>query len=143
MRSTTGHLYASSTYLKSYGPIRTTADLAKADFVGIGNDDELLSFLQNWGLPITAENIRVVGESGASGWELARQGLGLITMTADIATHFPDMELVLPDLDPIPVPYWLTVHRELHNSKRIRLVYDHLADVLTQRTLPHAGIDLR
>ena len=36
----------------------------------------------------------------------------------------------LPQLDPIPVPIWLTMHRELHTSRRIRLVFDLLAEAL-------------
>ncbi len=40
----------------------------------------------------------------------------------------PGLEPVLPELDPIPVPIWLATHRELHTSRRIRLVFDHLAE---------------
>lgn len=131
-----GRLYASQSYLERIGPFLTTQSLEKADFVGIGQEDELLAYMQNWGLPITKANLRVVTDSGLSGWELARQGLGITPMMDDLAAHFPQMRLVLPDLVPIPVPYWLTAHRELHSSKRIRLVYDRLAELLSGRELP-------
>ena len=36
-------------------------------------------------------------------------------------------------VEPIPVPVWLTCHRELHTSRRIRLVYDTLAAALAGR----------
>lgn len=136
LRESRGHLYAARSYLDRFGPITTPADVARADFIGIGEVAELLTFLQGWGLPVTEDNMTVMGDSGNAGWEMARQGLGLVPMTEDVARSFPDMQIVLPDLDPVPVPYWLTVHRELHNSKRIRLVYDHLAEVLQQRHLP-------
>jgi hypothetical protein len=57
-------------------------------------------------------------------------------MTDDMACCFPEMKLVLPQLEPVPVPYWLTTHRELHSSKRIRLVYDRIAEMLSQQSLP-------
>lgn len=38
-----------------------------------------------------------------------------------------DLELILPDLFSVESDYWLTTHRELHTSKRIRLVYEMLA----------------
>lgn len=136
LRESTGHLYASRSYLDAFGPIRLPADVADADFIGIGEEVELLTFLQNWGLPITAQNIRIFADSGGAGWEMGRQGLGLLPMTEDVARYFPDMVIVLPALDPVPVPYWLTVHRELHSSKRIRLVFDHLAAVLSRKDLP-------
>ncbi|MEL6682189.1 MAG: LysR family transcriptional regulator [Pseudomonadota bacterium] len=136
VRSCSGHLYASQTYLEKSGPIRTRDDLARADIIAIDNSDQLLVFLQNWGLPVTQENLVIVADSGVAGWQFARRGLGVMPMTTDVATLSPEMVLLLPELDPIKVPYWLTVHRELHKSKRIRLVYDHLATVLKQPILP-------
>lgn len=136
VRETQGHLYASSSYLAGFGPIRDPQDVADADFIGMDNSEELVALLQDWGLPVDAGNICTIGESGAAAWEMARQGLGLTPMSADLAEHYPDMHRVLPQLPPIPVPYWLCVHRELHSSKRIRLVYDHLAAVLSRTELP-------
>ena len=136
VREAKGRLYASRAFLDRFGPIETPQDLAGADFIGIGDEAEMVPFLVNWGLPVTQDNFRLTGESGIFGWEAARQGLGLVPMTEDLARHCPEMVLVLPEMEPIPVPYWLTVHRELHTSKRIRLVYDFLAEVLSQRHLP-------
>ncbi|MDX8351132.1 LysR family transcriptional regulator [Cognatiyoonia sp. IB215182] len=136
VRRSFGHLYASRDYLRRIGPIRSVEDVARADIIGIDDAEELITFLQNWGLPVSAKNLAILGGSGVASWEFARQGLGLMPMTEDLASAFPDMEMILPDLEPVEVPYWLTVHRELHSSKRIRLVYDHLAQVLGQRTLP-------
>ena len=45
------------------------------------------------------------------------------------------MERVLPDMEPIVFPIWLTTHRELHTSRRIRLVFDLLAEHLTEHVL--------
>ena len=70
------------------------------------------------------------------GWQMARQGLGLSAITDDIARHFPEMKLVLPEPEIIPVLYWLTTHKELHSSKRIRLVYDRIAATLSANKLP-------
>ena len=44
-----------------------------------------------------------------------------------------ELERVLPDFGPIPVPIWLVTHRELHTSRRIRLVFDILASELAKR----------
>jgi DNA-binding transcriptional LysR family regulator len=95
-------------------------DVRSAHFDGIGENDELLDFLKNWGLPIMQTNLRVFGDSGLVGWQMAHQGLGISAMTYNIAHHFPEMKLVLPELEPIPVPSWLTTHKELHSAKRTR-----------------------
>jgi DNA-binding transcriptional LysR family regulator len=36
-------------------------------------------------------------------------------------------------MDPIKVPIWLTTHRELHTSPKIRLVFDVLAEHLGKK----------
>lgn len=136
VRETKGRLYASQAYLNRHGPITNEDDVKSADFIGIGGSEDLLPFLQNWGLPVTSANLRVLAGSGPTGWEMARQGLGIAPMTDDLACHFPEMKVVLPQLEPVPVPYWLTTHRELHSSKRIRLVYDRMAEILSQPELP-------
>lgn len=137
VREAKGRIYGHVDFIAKFGPFETPEDVAKADFVGMSNDEtELLDFMQNWGINITDKNIRVLSDSGLSSWEMARQGLGLSPMTDDVAAHFPEMQMLLPDHAAIPVPYWLTTHRELHSSRRIRLVYDHLAEVLSKPSLP-------
>jgi DNA-binding transcriptional LysR family regulator len=51
-------------------------------------------------------------------------------MSVDVARASPDLEVLLPDSDPVMFPTWLVTHRELHTSRRIRLVYDLLAEEL-------------
>jgi DNA-binding transcriptional LysR family regulator len=50
----------------------------------------------------------------------------------DVATMTPGVEQVLPELPSVTVPIWLATHRELHTSRRIRLVFDFLADALSE-----------
>ncbi len=136
VRESHGFLFASRGFLGRHGAIDTVADTSDAPFVTIGPSEDLLPFLLNWGLPVTDANIQICVDSGPAGWEMARQGLGIIPMTDDIACHFPEMVKVLPDLEPISVPYWLTTHRELHSSRKIRLIFDQLAEILSQPDLP-------
>ena len=139
VRESYGKLFASQSYLDRCGPFPTVQSLEKADFVGIGREDELLVYMSDWGLPVTKANFRVLTDSGLTGWEMARLGLGVIPMMDDLAGLFPEMKVVLPELAPVSVPYWLTTHRELHSSKRIRLVYDRLGELLSRRDLPTWG----
>ena len=131
-----GRLYAHRDYIARFGPFDTLASLADVDFIGIGDEQEMLGYMQAWGLPITGANMRVLTDGGLTGWELVRAGLGVTAMMDDMAARFPDIEVVAADLAPVPVPYWLTTHRELHTSKRIRLVYDRMAEMLSGRDLP-------
>jgi DNA-binding transcriptional LysR family regulator len=136
VREAHGRLYASQTFINRYGPFTKPEDIRDVAYICIAEEEEMIPFLQNWGLPIETQNFKVIGDNGTAGWEMARQGLGLMPMMDDLVPMFPEMKLVLPQLDPVPIPYWLTTHRELHSSKRIRLVYDRIAEILSQPDLP-------
>lgn len=49
-------------------------------------------------------------------------------MADDVVEHSSGVQRLLTDQPPIRFPVWLTTHRELHSSRRIRLVYDLLAE---------------
>ena len=65
-------------------------------------------------------------------WEYAKQGFGIAPMSQVVGDATPGIERVLPDMEPIKFPIWLTTHRELHTSRRIRLVFDLLAEFLSK-----------
>ncbi len=124
------HLYASSGYLQSYGHPETAADVSEADFIGFDNPEQLLSALTARGLSLTNRNFRFASGSGTAYLAMVREGLGIGLMSKEIAGTMPELIPVLPELDPIAIPVWLVTHRELHTSRRIRLVFDLLAESL-------------
>lgn len=136
LREGNGAVYTTQAYLDRHGKIETVEDTRTVAFVGIGDADVLIGFLQNWGLPVIDTNMAILSDSGIAGWQMVRSGLGVTVMVDDLARHFPEAKRILPQLDPVPVPYWLTTHRELHSSKRIRLVFDLIAEMLSQPDLP-------
>ena len=132
VRETSIHLYASTEYLDQYGRPGSPSDLSEAVFIGFDQSDRLPARLNELGLALTKDNFKLISESGAVAWEMVKQGLGIGVMVKEIAERTPGVECVLPDLDPIPVPIWLATHRELHTSRRIRLVFDLLAESLSR-----------
>ncbi len=130
LRETSVHLYASSDYLDRHGRPTSPSDLSEAVFIGFEQSDRLLTRLNEIGLTLTKNNFKLISESGAVAWELVRQGLGIGVMAKDVGDRTAGVECVLPDLDPITFPIWLVTHRELHTSRRIRLVFDLLAESL-------------
>ncbi|MEO2039968.1 MAG: LysR family transcriptional regulator, partial [Martelella sp.] len=75
-------------------------------------------------------NFPVITEGGTLGMELMRAGLGIGLMMREDAGLFPELEEVFPAFQPITVPIWLVTHRELHSSRRIRVVFDIIANRL-------------
>lgn len=124
------HLYASSEYLQLYGHPETAADVSEADFIGFENTESLLAALTAQGLSLTNRNFKLSSGSGTAYLALVREGLGIGLLSKEIAAMTPELMPVLPELDPIAIPVWLVTHRELHTSRRIRLVFDLLAEGL-------------
>jgi len=131
----TAHFYASKTYLDEHGRPETSENMSDHDFIGFGDIEYMIDILNPLGILLTEKNIRVGSKSGVVAWEMAKNGLGIIIMSDDVATCTAGIERVLPNMDPIIFPTWLTTHRELHTSRRIRLVFDYLADFFTTKQL--------
>jgi len=129
----TAHLYASKEYLDRHGRPGTVSDLADREFIGFEEPERVIELLNGLGLSLTRRNCSLTTASGTAMLEWVRQGLGICIFVKETAELVPGLEQVLPDFDPIPVPTWLVTHRELHTSRRIRLVFDLLADSFSQQ----------
>ena len=132
---TTGHFYGASHYLDQVGRPETAADLANYDFIGFESPTRLLELFNEMGVPVTRENFKVYSASGVVILALVEHGLGLSVMTKDIADSRPGLEQALPSLPPFDVPAWLVTHRELHTSRRIRLVFDAIVEYMEGRPI--------
>jgi len=128
LRDTPGRLYATPDYLERIGHPRSVADLCRADFIGFSDDDRFLSGLNAMGFNLTRKNFPIHTENHMVLWELVKSGLGIGTIIDEVGDAEPLVERVLPALAPIPVPAWLVAHREVHTSRRVRMVFDLLVE---------------
>jgi len=135
LSDSTAHLYAARSYLDRFGRPTSVAELNEAAFIGIGQTDQLITILNEWGLSLRTTNFAVSTASGVVAWEFAKQGLGICVMADEVASLDQNMETVLPEDEPFKFPVWLATHRELHTSRRIRLVFDFLAEALSKNDL--------
>ncbi len=63
---------------------------------------------------------------------MVKQGIGIGFMDADIGDAEPSVERVLPTLAAFETETWLVAHRELKTSRRLRIVFDYLAEELSE-----------
>lgn len=119
--------YAARRYLDTHGRPGCLADLAEADFIGLDEPERMIAFLRDWGLPITRQNFKLTTNSGNVLLEMLKLGLGVTLLPRESVSKETGLEQILTDVPPIQVPIWLVTHRELHTSRRIRIVFDLLA----------------
>lgn len=123
-------LYATPDYITKIGNPSRPSDLQRADFVGLDHGGMMLKGLNRLGLGLTEANFPLITESYLVMWELVRQGAAIGILDAYIGDAEPSVTRVLPDLEPLVFPIWLVAHRELTTSRRIRMVFDFLAQEL-------------
>lgn len=123
-------LYATPGYIARIGNPTTPEELRHAHFVNLDHGGMMMKGLNGLGLSLTEENFPLLTESYLVMWELVRQGAAIGILDAYIGDSDPNVKRVLPDLEPLIFPIWLVSHRELNTSRRIRRVFDFLAEEL-------------
>ena len=123
-------LYATPDYIEKIGNPTMPQDLRHAHFVNLDHAGMMIKALNKLGLGLTEENFPLLTESYLVMWELVRQGVAIGILDAHIGDADPIVRRVLPDFQPFIFPIWLVSHRELTTSRRIRRVYDYLAEEL-------------
>jgi DNA-binding transcriptional LysR family regulator len=130
IRDVPARLYATPGYIERIGNPKLPYDLRNADFISIDNSGVFLKGLNALGLNLTERNFPIVTENYLVMWEMVKQGLGIGILDGNIGDAEPLVRRVLPDLEPIVFPIWLVAHRELNTSRRVRFVFDLLAEEL-------------
>ena len=130
----TAHFYASKFYLDQMGRPQRLRDLQGHDFVGVGDNERLVRMLQEYGVFLSPENFKIGTANIVAALELAKHDFGIIPISDNIAEVITGFERVLPDMEPIRFQTWLVAHRELHTSKRVRLVFELLVEFFKEQT---------
>ncbi len=130
VRDMTAHFYAAEAWVAANAMPRSVTDLSAADLLAFEPIERFVEHLSVFGFASGADQFRIVSENGVVVWEMVRRGLGIGAMLSAIADRTPGIVRVLSDIPAIPVPVWLVTHRELHTSRRVRVVFDILAEAL-------------
>ena len=130
VRDVPARLYAAPAYLERIGNPKVPYDLRHADFISIDNSGMFLKGLNALGLNLAQRNFPIFTENYLVMWELVKHGLGIGVLDGNIGDAEPLVRRALPDLGPLMFPIWLVAHREVNTSRRIRAVFDLLAEEL-------------
>lgn len=130
VRDDEGYLYATPEYLESIGNPTTRTELSRAEFVAFDDTDVFMNGLNAMGLSVGPESFPWVCANQHVQWALITGGSGVGVMMSAIGDADPRVVRALDDLV-FPVPIWLTSHREVRTSRRVRAVFDALAEAFS------------
>ncbi len=128
-KDTAAFVYGTPALLDRLGRPQTGDELARGRFVGpLQGNDDFIAEMARRGVKLGPENFPFATQSGMTGWEWVRRGMCLGAMVEAVARLTPEVTVAVPSIPPIAVPVWMVTHRELHTSRRIRLVFDMLVE---------------
>ena len=130
LREASAHFYASEDWVKTHGHPRCAEDATHLPFVGSDRSGQYLAYLRMHGLSLSEANFSCYADHTVAHWALVRQGMGIGAMMEEIARDTLGIVRVLDDVPPVRFPIWLVTHRELRTSRRIRVVFEALAQGL-------------
>ncbi|MEP0945107.1 MAG: LysR family transcriptional regulator [Rhizobiaceae bacterium] len=126
-------LYATPDYLVRLGNPQDSAAMSEAQFIGFEDNQPFLQGLNALGLQLTERNFPIRCGDHLVQWEMVKQGLGIGVMVSHVGEAEPSVKCAAPWLPAFEFDVWLAAHREVNTSRRVRLVFDFLADEFKAR----------
>jgi DNA-binding transcriptional LysR family regulator len=133
------YLYATPEYLRSLGNPETLEQLAQGQFIAFDHTDVFRNGLAELGLLLEPSSFGWVTSNQMVQWALVTQGSGIGVMMAEVGDADPRVVRVLPDRLAFPFSTWITSHREVKTSRRVRTVFDLLVEAWQAPTRVGAG----
>jgi DNA-binding transcriptional LysR family regulator len=124
-------LYAHRRHVEAYGLPRRIDELPRHPLIGFDRDDSAWRSLASDVLPVTREAFAFRSDSDLAQLAALRAGIGIGGCQHGIARRERDLVAVLPQAVRFSLEMWLVHHEDLRASRRVRLLFDHLAVELT------------
>ncbi len=119
-------------YLQQRGVPERAEQLVEHDLIGFDRSDLLIAAARRMGYELGRSDFMVRTDSQPNNFELIKAGLGIGFAQGPLVAATPGLRRLLADFSPPPLEVWLTTHKELFTSRRIRAIYDRLAEGLVR-----------
>lgn len=122
-------LYAHRSYLARHGVPASVEELANHALIGFDRDATAFRSLKG-ALAVGREIFALRTDDDCAQLNALRSGFGIGGAQAGIAARDADLVAVLPEAIGFKLEMWLAMHEDLRASRRVRLLFDHLAQAL-------------
>ena len=123
-------LFAHRRYLAARRVPETLEALKGHTIIGFDRENSLGEALSELGAAITREGFAFRADSDLAQLAALRAGFGIGGCQTALARRDPDLIPVLADQVRFPLETWVVMHEDLKASRRMRLMFDHLASEL-------------
>lgn len=124
------YLYGHKDYIKHFAN-KSPDKVSNLKLIGFDHSDQMKDYLLGMGFPVRSDQFTVICKNQLVQLQMILQGGALAFLPDHIANRYPELEPAFVDyFTPIELEMWLVCHRELHTSKKVRLVFDFLSEQL-------------
>ena len=120
-------LFAHPDYLAAAGRPKTLADLARHALIGYDEEPPYVRNARPLGLPYERGLFSLRTDNDLAALAAIRAGFGIGVCQAPLAQRSGLVRLFSKAVD-LPLPVWVVMHEDQRASRRIRAVFDHLAE---------------
>jgi DNA-binding transcriptional LysR family regulator len=123
-------LYAHRSYVERRGLPATLGDSERHVVIGFDRDDSSYRAVGAEGLAIDRDLFTFRTDNDLVQFAALRAGIGIHGCQVGVARRHPDLVPVLHDQVKLALDIWLATHEDLKADRRVRLLFDHLAQML-------------
>lgn len=124
------YLYGHQDYVKHFAN-KKPQDVSNLQLIGFDHSDQMKHYLMEMGFPARDDQFTVICKNQLVQLQMMLQGGALAFLPDHIAARFPELAPAFVEhFKPIELDMWLVCHRELHTSRKVRLVFDFLSEHL-------------
>jgi DNA-binding transcriptional LysR family regulator len=122
-------VYAARSYIDQHGVPVGPDHLAQHTVIGYDRSTLIIDGMRRMGMKVDRSFFAFRSDDQVVCWQMVKAGMGIGFGQRVIGDADPELVLLWPDLDIGSIPVWLAAHQELRMSPRVRLCFDHLADI--------------
>src|SRR5690606_20025992 len=106
-------------------------ELFRHPLIGIDRDEGILEGVSIGGRTLSRELFALRCDSDVAQLMAVKAGFGIGVCQLGLAADDPDLVPVLPEAVEFGYEMWVAMHEDLRQTRRVRLVFDHLVEGLT------------
>lgn len=125
-------LFGHRRYLARRGTPKTIAELAQHTLLGFDQDQSMARYFDATGIPLSRDMFALRSDNEHALMAALRAGFGVGACQVGIAAREPDLVALLTKEIVFDIDMWLCMHEDLRASRRVRLLFDHLAGALSE-----------
>lgn len=120
-------LYAHRRYIAAHGMPQTVEEALAHALIGIDRDEGRIAGLSLGGRRLSRGHFSIRCDSDVAQLMAVKAGLGIGACHLALAADDPALVRVLPQAVAFDYAVWVAMHEDLRDTRRVRLVFDHLA----------------